>query len=55
MPVLVAEMPRFRKKKEKKTKQNMALWISYGRFFLLQVKKAIYIHLISEALVIGGY
>jgi len=54
MPVLVAEMPRFRKKR-KKRKQSMALWISCDRFFLLQLRKAIYIHLISKALVIGGY
>lgn len=43
------------RKKIKKPKQNMTLWISCDRFFLLQLRKAIYIHLISKALVIGGY
>lgn len=51
MPVLVAEILRFRKKQNE---QNMALWILCDRFFL-QLRKAICIHLISEALVIGGY
>jgi hypothetical protein len=45
MPVSMAEISGLSKK--------MALWVLCDSFFLLQLGKAICIHLISKALVIG--